>query len=220
MTIEQLIEAVKGNIARTDKDSVITQAIGWALRRLCSDYDLPELDSTLETQTVAGRDWVALPSDMRVLWNLWCGDRLLKEHTLVSLARMYPDRSVVLKGKPWLFVRSGMDATSGNVPTVRLWPVPDAAYVVRFEYSRWPKVPTTGELEVQEWDDALIAAATAEVYLHLQQYNDASAWLSTYRRVADITSSNLTRRPHMRFGSGPGRYVSPNPQADPFVKGV
>ncbi len=224
MTIAEVIKRVQQNAGRTDKERVVLDAINRSMLRVCSEYDIPEMDSLDPRNTSPTKDYIAAPEGFRMLWNAWCNGRLLTERTLRTIADVYPNRLAVPKGRPRFLVQTGMtDPEAGALRIFRLYPAPDEVYEVLLEYARWPKTYSIAdldeELELKYKEEIIIASATAELFMHLQAYEDAAAWLATYKRMADTFWATEGRRPLIYNQHQLSPYaLSYNPQADPMVK--
>lgn len=230
MTFAELIEAVRGNIGdRLDKDDVIRRAINWALRRACRDHDWRALDTRAERTTTPGVNYVELPADLRVLWAVRCDGKLMVEVHPMELEQLVRDSNVRYLSRPYVYVQTGasVEGATTSARAIRVYPIPDSTYTLEIYYNRWakPLQNDSDEPEIPGIDDAIVAAATADVWMHMQQYEDASSWLSRYASELQAARSDDMERPGWRPGIA-GRYVRSlppsggDPALDPFVKRV
>jgi hypothetical protein len=103
-----------------------------------------------------------------------------------------------------------------------VYPKPDRTYPVNVVYSSWPaELVQNGDIpSIVDCEDILIAAATFESFLSLQQTDEASLWLKLY--VSRLEDFKLDRQ--NRPGWTPGRVRIPatgyagDPLRDPFVR--
>ena len=125
--------------------------------------------------TVDGRPRYDFPSDSRAIYSLRVEDGLSSKKLTCEM----PSNMDKYVPKP--------DETSENLPdyyvplyntqTFELYPIPDAAYVLRLRLSYWPAVLTLATYSTYtRMDDALIAYATSLGFKYLQELEDASWW--------------------------------------------
>lgn len=226
MTLSEMVAVVAGNIGRADKNDLIPMWLNWTQRRLAKMHDFRALDTMASLQTTVGQDMLNLPLDVRVLWWVRIDGKLVAELHPMELERLIRDRTQVTSAKPRVYAQtSPMPGSADATKALRLWPVPDSVYGVEIAYSRWPKEMTqpTDEPEIPDADDVLIAGATVEAFLHLQQYEDAATWMARFRGEAETLIDTDRRRAGWAPGSEIARklprvHVSADPALDPFVK--
>ena len=229
VTFAELIEAVRGNLGnRTDKDAEIRRAINFALRRAVRDHDWRSLDTRAERTTTVGEEFINLPDRLRVLWAVRVDDRLIPELHPLEHERLRRPETVRHFGRPFAYsqMSASVEGTRSSARSIRLYPVPDTAYRVELLYSRWPAelVNDTDTPEVPGIEAVIVAGATAELYMHLQQYEDAAAWLTRYRD--ELQAARLDDKERVGWIPGRvGRHLrwwswSTDPALDPWVKRV
>jgi len=222
VVLSELVARVRGNIARGDKDDLIRGWLNEGLLELARLHDWRVLDTRATIYTEPGVELSELPGDLRVLQAVRVDSWLVPEVHPLEMDRMRPSTRTVLKGRPRYYALQGNKGSSRQ--HIRWLPVPDAAYPVELQYSRWPKpmAADDDEPELPNVDDALIAYATAEGFMHLQLYEDAAAWRSEWMRRVGV-GARLDRR---RDGWTPGWIKVPHNMPtgdaafDPFVRRV
>lgn len=217
MTFEELQEAVRGNISRTDKDGEIARVLNESLREIARSHRFTTLDSTADLTVQLNEEEIPLPDDLRLLDMVRCDGRILTEVNSRELERLSSNRKVKPMAKPRFYAMKGSNAARR---VIQFWPIPNGQYDVQILYSRWPaKLVQPEEYpEIDDASDILIALSTAKMFMHLQLFEEANMWFSNYHMSkGDIIRSD-SRRPSLVQGGGPRGYVSPDPQNDPFVR--
>lgn len=110
---------------------------------------------------------------------------------------------------------------------LELFPWPDTTYTMYLRVNIFPIKFTSTTLSNshclgEEWDDVIIAYATADMFRKLQQIQEAADWFSTYRSTREETLSLLKWMPERIFSMNDmerhQEYRSADPLNDPFVR--
>ena len=182
MTKAELRTLVQANVGRTDKDTVINNALDFALTTLSQTELHDDLRRELDSTCVISSTFVQLPSTLSQLL-----DVRLVDPTNPSLAyplvilrklefvRMFPNvPGNAITGRPtFSFVEAGK--LNFNCIT-------QAEYTIRITgFFLGEFFADTGENPIKNADEALTAYATANLYESIQMYDDAARWQGQWK---------------------------------------
>ncbi len=145
-------------------------------------------------------EYTVIVDDFRAFIQFWQTDSPTKLAYVPyeEFVARIPDPSTGTSGKPrnWMFVRF----TSG-FPTIRLYPTPDAAYSINFEYTaNLPDMSNDADISLISqlgWASVLINGATWRYYkIHSTQ--DAVLWQQTYKTDIRDFRSDLKQDIHTK----------------------
>jgi len=210
---------VKANTRRDDRDENINLYLNFAQGEVARVHNWEDLE--VETQVgFAQGDWSLPlpPGTIRVVSVLFNNGTLsypvcIRPKTVVR--RMFPQAvASISQARPNVAWEENRNL---------YWlPPSDADYT--FSITSVQKSPEltldTQECLIQGIDQALIAYATYNVFMAVQQYTDAQAWLSKYRNDLGIAIESDRNKPGREFIGQPFPEINPvgiPPWQDPFA---
>ncbi len=155
-------------------------------RRL-QNLTFPELDTFDDSATIDGTPYIARP------------DRCLHIHTVWDMSN---DSGLSERPRNWYVEQTGRATASSEdepsywIPGVYpkrtyLYPTPDSAYNMRTYFRKRPsRLVNNGDTTAigEEWDEAILALASAKAHMWLRDFENAKMWRSEF---ASIVSSLL-----------------------------
>jgi hypothetical protein len=173
-------ELVLGNTGRTDKDIYIDTYLKRAVVEIGRRHNFKSLQ--VETDLSIGENAVSipLPSDtIRLLEARLINGTQSTPMPIYSKAvvvRQYPSISSMQTGVP------SMGYEQNNV--IYFLPPSNGSYTIRVTCIKAPAalLAPGDTCDIPDSEDALVAYATASVYRSLQQYQDATYWMTEFER--------------------------------------
>lgn len=184
MIRDELLDLVKSNTGRTDKDTVIDQGLNFAIQRISQRQPFDELRNEFDCQIVENDTQTQLPSDLDQIVEL----RLIvpSSPTLsypmelwrkTKFIKLFPNViGSTITGRPlWCYRDRNMlylDRKSNGTYTIRI-----TGFKLGVFSNGFAGDPVT------EADECLTAYATHYLYKSIQMYADAQFWFGEYNQL-------------------------------------
>ena len=199
--------------------------LNWAQKRMARHYSFHELNTNKETcvtvsdvkryPLISGDNAFGL-TNIKDIFSI----RLIDSQNSKKLERRsarwfdwkFPRPENYSTGRPSLYIRYGN--------SVEFFRIPNAAYTLYIRYPRWA-VDFANANSVSEFlnkDQLLLCAGVLETYLALEEYKDASIWLTRFKGMlidAVHAEGDVDWEPQAEPYGGEG-YSSGEPQYDPY----
>lgn len=175
MTKTEILAAVRTNHNRTDRDTIAETGLALALTELVKQYEFRSTKQILDVTISAEDGHVDLPTNWLSIYEVRFMNGLLSyplEFTDRERAlKKFPDADTLAASRPELCYLEGSSVYF--VPRTSI----DAG--VRLTYSITPSFPSSGNIDppILGLDLFFIAYATAWVFMTLQMFKEASAWM-------------------------------------------
>lgn len=209
---------VEENTGRTDKTTVINNAINAALKEVSGKHNWRDLRTEASVTTVADQEYIALASDVRRLDEVRWMDGLNSYEITIRpktwLVHYWPDFSAQSSGKPRYGYLEGT--------TLYMVPPPNEAKTITYSYFKRHASLTdeTTDIDFSIADEAVIAYATYRVFKSVQMHEDAVQWFADYKEALK-TAKAMDRHSAVQQRATPRGMGSPVPEdywVNPFIK--
>lgn len=184
MTREEVRNLVIANVSRTDKDDLINTHILLGLSELAKRHQFEDLTVTGDESITAGDYSITLPAADYMLVEARLIDPAVADdgyeldiRDKVDFLQFYPNLTNATNGDPWL----------GYVENHTLYFGPPCIGDREIHYTmyRIPKsiASDATEMPIRQCETALISWVTSSVFMSLEQFDSAAAWLQRFQAV-------------------------------------
>lgn len=192
-TLTTLTTSVKYNIGgRSDKDSVITEALNSAVKDLAVLADWPDLETLDSSKSLAAAAYsITMPTSIRKVDKVRLKDASNNWYEVKYVGKsyfteMYPEGVPTVTGQP-----SHCYKEAGTLYFDKL---ADVTYTVYIDGYKYPTDMSAGgdSPSIDNVDDILIAQATGYVFASLKQTDIAAFWFQVAGAKADKRLDEMT----------------------------
>jgi hypothetical protein len=218
MNRSEIRSQVEDNVGRTDKTTVINNAINAALKKISAEHLWFDLRTEASVVATADQEYVELASDVRRLSEVRWMDGLNSYRITIRpksvLVKMWPDFSAQFPNKPRFGYLEGT--------TLYLVPPPNEALTITYSYYKRHASFTDDTTDVTPTliDEAVIAYATYRTFKSVGQHEEAVQWFADFADAL-ATAKKMDRHSAIERAAAPRGMGDPVPEdyyINPFIK--
>ncbi len=191
--VNRLVEKVKFNVGRSGDptlDDYVIEYINNGQKKVLNKANFWFMHATTTLALTQGVQTVAVPLDFKDenIVSIY-KDNAWTELDYVSWEDVRKDMQTLTQGQPrqWLVEQNELN----------VWPIPDAAYTVQFDYWKFlPDLAVDGlsNLLLDNYPEILESWGTAKAFMKLREFDDAKEWIGLFEmQLRELVVANVDR---------------------------